>query len=383
MDRRQAVSGLAAACLAAPLAGTARAQNAVADFYRGKQITLLVGYGPGGGYDITARLVARYLGKYIPGHPDIVVQNMPGAGSMRAANYTYVNAPKDGTTFALIARDTPLLGLLGVDPNVKFDVHKFGWVGSSSSYANDAYVLVLGPKAPVHTIAEARKPDSPPLVLGGTGAGGTDADVPKILRDTIGIRIKQVLGYTATPAIVLAVERGEVDGRTFDYSYVKKSRPQWLKPDSGFHILVQFARRTRHPDLPDVPTARELALDAKARELIVFAETPLLTMARPYVAPPGVPPERLAALRTAFDAAHRDPAFIAEGNKLGVDISPVTADAIEPRARRHGARIACRARLHEEADGGRQGLSERGWPRAPAPAIQRATTSDWRSAGFR
>jgi len=328
MDRRQAVGGLAAACLAAPFATTARAEGAVAEFYRGKQITLLVGYGPGGGYDITARLVARYIGKYIPGHPDIVVQNMPGAGSMRAANYTYVNAPKDGTTFALIARDTPLLGLLGVDPNVKFDVHKFGWVGSSSSYANDAYVLMLGPKAPVHTIAEARKPDAPPLVLGGTGAGGTDADVPKILRDTIGIRIKQVLGYTATPAIVLAVERGEVDGRMFDYSYVKKSRPQWLKPDSGFHILVQFARRTRHPDLPDVPTARELALDAKARELIIFAETPLLTMARPYVAPPDVPAERLAALRAAFEAAHRDPAFIAESDKLGVDISPATADAI-------------------------------------------------------
>ncbi|HEY5066228.1 MAG TPA: tripartite tricarboxylate transporter substrate-binding protein [Xanthobacteraceae bacterium] len=328
MDRRQAVSGLAAACLAAPFAGTASAQAAVADFYRGKQITLLVGYAPGGGYDITARLVARYIGKYIPGHPDIVVQNMPGAGSMRAANYTYVNAPKDGTTFALIARDTPLLGLLGVDPNVRFDVHKFGWVGSSSSYANDAYVLVLGPKAPAHTIAEARKPDTPPLVLGGTGAGGTDADVPKILRDTIGIRIKQVLGYTATPAIVLAVERGEVDGRTFDYSYVKTSRPQWLKSDSGFGILVQFARRTRHPDLPNVPTARELAIDAKARELIVFAETPLLTMARPYAAPPDVPPERLAALRSAFDAAHHDPDFIAESEKLGIDISPVTADAI-------------------------------------------------------
>lgn len=328
MDRRQAVGGLAAAWLAAPLRGAARAEDAVAAFYRGKQITLLVGYAPGGGYDITARLVARYLGKYIPGHPDVVVQNMPGAGSMRAANYTYVNAPKDGTAFTLIARDTPLLGLLDVDPNVKFDVHKFGWVGSSSSYANDAYVLLLGPKAPVHTIAEARNPGTPPLVLGGTGAGGTDADVPKILRDTIGIRIKQVLGYTATPAIMLAVERGEVDGRTFDYSYVKTARPQWLKPDSGFHILVQFARRTRHPDLPDVPTARELAIDAKARELIVFAETPFLTMARPYVAPPDVPAERLAALRTAFDAAHRDPGFLAEANKLGIDISPVTAAAM-------------------------------------------------------
>lgn len=327
MDRRQAVGAFAGALLA-PIARPARAQAAVAEFYRGRQITLLVGYGPGGGYDITARLVARYLGKYLPGQPDVVVQNMPGAGSMRAANYSYVNAPKDGTTIALIARDMPLLGLLGVDPNVQFDVRKFGWLGSSSSYANDAYILVVGPKAPVTSIADARKADTPPLVLGGTGEGGTDADVPKILRDTIGIRIKQVLGYTSTPAIVLAVERGEVDGRMFDYSYVKTSRPQWLKAGSGFHILVQFARRTRHPDLPDVPTARELALDEAARELIVFAETPLLTMARPYVAPPDIPAERLAALRSAFDAAHRDPQFLAEGEKLGIDISPVTADAI-------------------------------------------------------
>jgi tripartite-type tricarboxylate transporter receptor subunit TctC len=328
MDRRRAASLIAGALLAPPLARPSLAQDAVANFYRGKQITLIVGYGPGGGYDLTARLVARYLGQYIPGHPDIVVQNMPGAGSMRAANYTYVNAPKDGTAIALIARDMPLLGLLGVDPNVQFDVRQFGWLGSSSSYANDAYILVLGPKAPVTSIAQAREPDTPPLVLGGTGEGGTDADVPKILRDTIGIRIKQVLGYISTPAIVLAVERGEVDGRTFDYSYVKTSRPQWLEADSGFHILVQFARRTRHPDLPDVPTARELALDAKARELIVFAETPLLTMARPFLAPPGIPADRLAALRTAFDAAHRDPQFLADGAKLGIDISPVTADAI-------------------------------------------------------
>jgi tripartite-type tricarboxylate transporter receptor subunit TctC len=328
MDRRQAASLIAGALLAPPLTRPALAADAVADFYRGKQITLVVGYGPGGGYDLTARLVARYLGKYVPGHPDIVVQNMPGAGSMRAANYTYVNAPKDGTAIALIARDMPLLGLLGADPNVQFDVRQFGWLGSSSSYANDAYILVLGPKVPVTSIDEARRPDTPPLVLGGTGEGGTDADVPKILRDTIGIRIKQVLGYTSTPAIVLAVERGEVDGRTFDYSYVKKSRPQWLKADSGFHILVQFARRTRHPDLPDVPTARELARDAKARELIVFAETPLLTMARPFLAPPSIPADRLAALRAAFDAAHRDPQFLAEGAKLGIDISPVTADAI-------------------------------------------------------
>ncbi len=309
-------------------AGSAAAQNAAEDFYKGKQINLVVGYGPGGGYDITARLVARYLGKFIPGNPNVVVQNMPGAGSMRAANYLYANAPKDGLTFGLIARDMPLIGLLGVNTSVQFDVHRFNWIGSSSSFANDAYVLVVGPKSPAASIAEARKPDSPPLVLGGTGEGGTDADVPKILRDTIGIRIKQVLGYTDTPSIILALERGEIDGRTFDYSYVKKARPQWLKPDSGFHILVQFARRTRHPDLPDVPTARESALSDTAREMIVFAETPFLTMARPFAAPPGVPAERIAALRAAFVAAHRDPEFLAEAEKLGLDISPVSADEI-------------------------------------------------------
>jgi len=325
---RAAIVVWLAAAPALWLAGAAVAQGAVEDFYRGRQITLIVGYGPGGGYDITARLVARYLGRYIPGNPAVVVQNMPGAGSMRAANSLYVNEPKDGTTIALIGRDMPLLGLLGDNANVQYDPRKFTWIGSSSSYANDSYVLVVGPHSPVKSIAEARRPDSPPLVLGGTGEGATDADVPKILRDAIGIRIKQVLGYTDTPSVLLALERGELDGRTFDLSYVRTARAQWLKPDSGYRFLVQFARLTRHPDLPDVPTARELALNAAARELIVFAETPLLTMARPFAAPPGVPAERAAALRSAFAAAHRDPKFLAEASQLGIDISPVSADAM-------------------------------------------------------
>jgi tripartite-type tricarboxylate transporter receptor subunit TctC len=339
MRSNRIVRTLAAAALLSSLAFAAFAQSTVEEFYRGKQLTVVVGYGPGGGYDITARLVARYLGRYIPGNPTVVVQNMPGAGSMRAANYLYVNAPKDGSSIALMARDMPLFGLLGNNPNVQFDPRKFSWLGSSSSYANDAYVLIVGPRSPVQSIAEARVPaqTSPggggeggglPLVLGGTGEGATDGDVPKILRDAIGIRIRQVLGYTDTPSIVLALERGEIDGRTFDFSYVKTARPQWLEPDSGYHVLVQFARRTRHPDLPDVPTARELALDDAARELIVFAETPFLTMARPFAAPPGVPAERVVALRAAFEAVHRDPQFLAEAEKSGVDISPVDADSV-------------------------------------------------------
>ena len=316
--------GLCACVLAPPALG----QSAVEEFYRGKQVNLIVGYGPGGGYDIAARLVARHLGRYLPGHPNIVVQNMPGAGSLRAANYLYAAAPKDGTTLGLFGSDMPLIGLIANNSNIQFDPRKFVWLGSSSSFAGDAYILMVRPDAAVKSFDEARAKGAPPLVLAGTGEGARDADVPKILRDALGLNIKQVLGYPDTPSIFLAVERGEVDGRTFDFSSVKSNRPQWLKPTSGFHILLQFARRTRHPELPEVPTAHELAPDAAARGLIELAETPLLTMARPFAAPPGVSHERAVALQAAFLAAHRDPLLRAEAASLGIDISPVGAEYI-------------------------------------------------------
>ena len=306
----------------------ARSQTSVEEFYRNRQINLVVGYGPGGGYDITARLLARHIGKFIPGNPSIVVQNMPGAGSMRAVNYLYGVAPRDGTTIGLFGSDMALIGLIGHNASAQFDPRKLTWLGSSSSFANDAYVLIVRPGAAVKSIAEARRPGGPPLVLAGTGEGARDSDVPKILLDALGINIKQVLGYPDTPSIFLAVERGEVDGRTFDYSSVKASKPQWLKPGSGFHILTQFARVTRHPELPEVPTARELALNEAARALIEFAETPLLTMARPFAAPPGVPEERGRALQAAFMATHRDAGFLAEAGKLGLEISPVGAEDV-------------------------------------------------------
>jgi len=323
-DKSAAVGAFAA--LLCMLAAAAQAQTTVEDFYKNRQVNLIVGYGPGGGYDITARLLARHIGDYIPGHPAIVVQNMVGAGSMRAANYLYASAPKDGATFGVIGRDMPLIGLIGSNSSVQFDPRKFTWLGSSSSFANDAYVLIVRPGAPVQSIAAARRVGGPPLVLGGTGEGATDSDVPKILRDALGLNIKQVLGYPDSPSIFLAVERGEVDGRTFDLSSVKASKPQWLAPGSGYRVLLQFARVTRHPDLPEVPTARELAPNDAARELIVFAEAPLLTMARPFAAPPGLPADRAAALQAAFLAAHRDPGFLAEAARLGLDISPVDAD---------------------------------------------------------
>jgi tripartite-type tricarboxylate transporter receptor subunit TctC len=257
-----------------------------------------------------------------------MVQNMVGAGSLRAANHLYGAAPRDGATFGVFGSDIPMIGLIGTNTAVQFDARRFTWLGSSSSFRNDAYVLIVRADAKSPSILEARRPGGAPLVLGGTGEGARDADVPKILRDAIGLNIKQVLGYPDSPSILLAVERGELEGRTFDFSAVKANRPEWLKPNSAFKFLVQFARVTRHPELPDVPTARELALDDDARGLITFSETPLLTMARPFAAPPGVPDERAKALQAAFLAVHRDPRFLEEAEKLGLDISPIDADQV-------------------------------------------------------
>jgi len=324
--RRVAISFTIAALLAAASAVCAQGQDSVEAFYKGRQINLIVGYGPGGGYDLAARLVARHIGRFIPGTPSVVVQNMVGAGSLRAANYLYGAAPKDGATFGVFGSDIAMIGLVGANTAVQFDARRFTWLGSSSSFRDDAYVLIVRADAKSPSIAEVRRPGGAPLVLGGTGEGARDADVPKILRDVLGLNIKQVLGYPDSPSILFSVERGELEGRTFDLSAVRTARPEWLKPNSGFNILLQFARTTRHPELPDVPTARELARDDDARALIAFSETPLLTMARPFAAPPGVPLERAKALQTAFLAVHHDPRFLEEAEKSGLDISPVDAD---------------------------------------------------------
>jgi tripartite-type tricarboxylate transporter receptor subunit TctC len=277
--------------LLAVLAPQLRAET-LDEFYRAKRINLIVGYGPGGGYDVFARLLARHLGRYVPGNPQILVQNMPGAGSLIAANYLYSVAPKDGTAIGLFARDMPLLGLLGNSANVQFDPRKFQWLGSSSSFADDAYVMIVRADAPVQSIEDLRWPGGVPLLLGGTADGTTGSDVPRILADALGLNIKLVLGYRDTAAIFLAMERGEVSGRMTDLSAIQSLRPDWLRRGGGYRLLLQFARVTRHPDYPEVPTARELASSQDARELIEFTETPLLTMARPFAAPPEVPQDR-------------------------------------------------------------------------------------------
>jgi tripartite-type tricarboxylate transporter receptor subunit TctC len=320
MLTRRIATCVAAALLMASQAGAQTAE----ELYQGKTLTLVVGNGPGGGFDVYARLLARHIGRYVPGRPSVVVQNMPGAGSLVAANYIYNVAPRDGTTFGLIARNMPLIGLLGQNPNVRFDPRKFTWLGSSSDFSDDAYVLIVRKDAPARSIGDASRPDGPLLVLGGTAAGGGSNDVPKILHDTIGINMRLVAGYRDSAAIYLAMENGEVEGRTTELSSLKSTRPGWLLPDSKFRILLQYARAMRLPTLSDVPTARELALNEQARGLIAFTEAPF-SMAWPYAAPPELPRDRATALQEAFMAAHRDPQFLQEAKAIGVDVSPVSA----------------------------------------------------------
>jgi tripartite-type tricarboxylate transporter receptor subunit TctC len=313
-------------CLALAVTVAAEADpNAVADFYAGKVINLYVGYGPGGGFDVMGRLLARHMGKYIPGHPDFVVQNMPGAGSLLLANYLYNRAPADGTEFGIIARNLPLISLVGGDANVRFDPRKFTWIGSSSDFSDDAYVLIVRKDSPVKSLDDARRADGPLLVLGGTAEGSSSADVPKIVQDALGIRMKLILGYRDSAALFLAMENAEIAGRMVELSSVRTTRPQWLQPDSDYRILLLYARVKRDPEFPGVPTARELAPDATARELIEFTEAPLLSMAWPFVAPPGIPPERAAALQQAFMATSRDPDYLADAAALRVPIEPVSA----------------------------------------------------------
>jgi tripartite-type tricarboxylate transporter receptor subunit TctC len=321
-----AIGPLASLVLLLLALAPARADK-LADFYRGRQVNVIVGFGPGGGYDVYARLLARHIGKYIPGNPNVVVQNMPGAGSLRAANFIYSLAAKDGTAFGLFARDMPLVALLGGDPNVQFDPRKFTWLGSSSSYANDAYLLMLRKDAPVQSIADARRPGGPPMLLGGTAEGSTSDDVAVLLRDVLGLHIRLVTGYRDSGVLYLAVDQNEVQGRTVGLSSVRSAHPQWLGPNSNMRVLLQFGRATRLPGFPDVPTARELAPDARARSLIEFAELPYL-LSRPFAAPPGLPPERAKALETAFLAVHKDPAYLADAAKLNVDVSPIGGDQV-------------------------------------------------------
>ena len=309
-------------CCELAVARPAAAQS-VESFYKGRTVTMLVGTSPGGINDISARLVARHLSRFVPGNPTIVVQNNPGGGLV-TANRLYVNSDKDGSVLAKLERAVPQLAIQG-NANAQFDPAKFTWLGSLSSYADDAYLMLVNANHPAKTAADLKAPGMG-VVLGADNAASSNLIFAVIAKEVLGLNVTVVRGYTGAAPLFLAMQRGELDGQMVGLSSVRTGqRDLWRK--GAFRPLMAFGRDHRHPDFPDMPIARELTADPGARALIEFAELPFF-MALPFAAPPDLPPERAAALQSAFTAMCRDKAFIAEAQHLGIELSPIDGAAI-------------------------------------------------------
>jgi tripartite-type tricarboxylate transporter receptor subunit TctC len=310
-----AVAGLLVLTLG--LCPAARA-DAVEDFYRGKTITLLIGYTPGGTYDAYGRLVARFMGEHIPGKPAIVPRNMPGAASRVAAAHLANVGPRDGTMLATADQSLALAQAMG--EKLQFDVTKFTWIGNPSAGNN---TTVTWHTTGVKAIDDAKTRE---VTMGATG-GSTSSQYPKAMNSVLGTKFKIITGYPGGNDINLAMERGEVGGRGSDsWASWKATRPEWLK-EKKINILVQIGL-TKAPDLQDVPLLMDLASSPEDRAVLRLLSAPSV-IGRPIFGPPGVPPERVKALRQAFDATMKDPAFIAEIEKAQLELEPVPGEELE------------------------------------------------------
>jgi len=307
---------------AAFITGTAASRaDAIAEFYKGRNVTIIVGYSAGGGYDLYARAIGRHMGKHIPGEPKVIVQNMPGAGSITAANYIYSVAAKDGTVFGTFSRGIPMEPLIGT-ANVRYEAQKFTWIGSAS---NEVSVCAVSPKAPVKTYEEALQK---PFTLAGEGPGSDPDTYAKLFQNLLGAKLKLVSGYPGGNDMTLAIERGEVDGRCgWSWGSIKATRPDWLQGSQKISILLQLGVE-RSPELPDVPSAYEKAADQRQKDIVKLVVSRQI-VARPFAAPPGIPEDRKEALRKAFDATMQDPEFLKEAKTMALEIAPVSGAEIE------------------------------------------------------
>jgi tripartite-type tricarboxylate transporter receptor subunit TctC len=296
------------------------AQDAVADFYKGKQVSVLVGSSPGGSASLYAQALARHMGRYLPGAPSFVVQHVPGAGGLVAANNIYNTAARDGTAFAITSRTTAIEPLLG-NRNAKFDGRQFHWLGT----ANVEYTTCFAwHTAAVKTLQDAMTWE---LIVAGTGADATEVVWPKAANKLIGTRFKIVLGYPGSTEMLLALERGEVEGNCgLGWTFLKLRKADWLK-DKKINILFQWSLR-EHPDLPGIPLIIDSARTPEDRKVFEFLLAPQ-DMGRPFFAPPSVPAERVAALRDAFAKTLQDPQFLAEAEKMGVEVQLVRGEQIQ------------------------------------------------------
>jgi hypothetical protein len=320
MQIRRTIARLVSISLAT-LAGVVSASPAAAeDFYAGRQINFIVGAGVGGGYDHQARLVARHLGRHIPGNPAIIVQNMPAAGSIAATNYMFSTAPTDGTTIALIQRGM-LLAKLTYPAGARFEIDKFHWLTSLNS--ETAVTLAWNATSPHRTAADLFERE---LIVGGI-VGVDPETTPRLYNSLLGTKFKVVTGYNSTAQIALAIERGEVHGiADFSWSSLKVVRPYWLS-EKKITMLLQGAL-TKEPELGDLPNALEFVKSAADRKVLELHFTQKLA-ARPVIAPPGVPAERVALLVSAFKALAKDREFLADAEKSKQEVALVPSEEVE------------------------------------------------------
>jgi len=315
----RAFARLAAVAALAVLPGLASGQG-VADFYRGRNVEIYVGYSVGGAYDVYARLIARHLGKHIPGNPTVVSKNMEGAGSLRLANWLYNVAPKDGTVLGAIGRGTGFDPLLG-NRTAQFDATRYSWIGSAN---NEVSICVAWHTTGITKFEELL---SKPLIVGGTSASADTDQFPKITNGVLGTKMRVITGYPGGNEIGLAMERGEVQGRCgWSWSSVKTTHQRWYD-EKKFNILVQLALE-KHPELPDVPLIIDLAKSDEQQRILrlIFARQ---VMGRPFVAPPNVPRDRTDALRKAFMDTMKDKDFLADAEKAQMEITPVHGAEID------------------------------------------------------
>jgi tripartite-type tricarboxylate transporter receptor subunit TctC len=311
-------TGSLALLLALIGAGPAAAQSPE-EFYKGKSIDFVIGYPPGGSNDTWGRLLGRHIGKHIPGKPNVVPKNMPGAGSFLAANTVFNVSPKDGTVIAIAAPTAPLDERLGTQ-GVRFKTAEFGWIGRVDSLVN---MVFLWKTSPVKSFADALKTQA---TLSATGVGSTVYVYPNVLNHVLGTKFKLVLGYKGSSEAMLAVERGEVEGHSTSWVALKVAHSNWVA-DKSVNIIVQFALN-RHPEMKDVPTAVELASTDEQRA-ILSAVVNAAEVGSAFFTTPGMPAERLTALRRAFDATMKDPEFLADVERTRLSVNPIPGEELQ------------------------------------------------------
>jgi tripartite-type tricarboxylate transporter receptor subunit TctC len=340
-------AALCFACAAAVILPRQVEAQSAEQFYQGSTVTLIVPTATGGINDLSGRLVAKHIGRFIPGRPAIAVQNRLENGGVGLLNYFVSDAPRDGSTIAVVQRAIPLLAIQR-DPEAKFNPQSMTWLGSLSSFADDAYMLVVNATHPAKTIDDLRKPGVTARI--GTDVPGstnlTFALIPKI---AFGLNLTIANTYVGAAALSEAQRNGEIDGQVIGLASISANQSD-MWTSKSVRPLIQFGRTTRHPQLLDIPTGRELTSDPKVMALIEFAELPFF-MALPFVAPPGLPPERAAALRAAFMAMCRDPEFLADAHKAKLDISPIDGEAVRALLARAAAAPADVVMRYNEVSG--------------------------------